>query len=100
MKMNEMSEPITATVTLICDVKIVINDPDVLTRVTGPGGDEWRSQLYNLRTEKDVFEHLAYNRLANGCENAKSLDGWADLPKEAVSMSIDRQSIEAREERS
>lgn len=70
------------------EVRITINDPDVIERVTGPGGDEWRSQLYNLYTEKDVLDHLAYNCIANGEQNASRLDGWADLPKEAVEMEI------------
>ncbi len=77
-----------ATVQFRCDVEVIINDPRVITSVTGPEGDEWRSQFYGLRTERDVIEHLAYNCVANGCTNAKLLDGWADLPADAVSMRI------------
>jgi len=89
-----MSNQGRAKMTFICDVEVIINDPDVITRVTGPGGDEWHSQLYDLRTESDVVEHLARNCLANGVNNAKMLDGWADLPENAVSMRLIRDSIE------
>lgn len=75
-------------VLLTQEVSITINDPDVIERVTGPKGDEWRAQLYNLHTEEDVLAHLAYNALVNGCENAALLDGWADLPADAVSMEV------------
>lgn len=69
-------------------VEIDINDPDVIERVTGPKGDEWRAQLYNLHTEEDVLQHLAYNCAVNGQQNAASLDGWADLPVDAVQMQV------------
>lgn len=84
-----------AIVSMHCDVEVTINDPEVITRYTGPGGDEMREQFYKLRTEQDVIEHLAYNCLANGCENAKLLDGWADLSGDAVAMRIVQQSVEA-----
>lgn len=76
------------TVTMEVEVEVEISDPDVIERVTGPGGDEWRAHLYDLRTEADVLEHLAYNCVANRCESAWLLDGWADLPKEAVQMRV------------
>lgn len=75
-------------------VRVQVNDPDVIDRVTGPKGDEWRAQLYDLNTEEDVLQHLAYNCLANGAENAMLLDGWADLPEDAVVMSIEPHSAE------
>ena len=75
-------------VSLEVDVEIEINDSDAIERVTGPGGDEWRSQLYDLHTAGDVLNHLAYNAVANGQVNAKSLDGWADLPADAVRMEV------------
>lgn len=81
-------EPQKKVVTFIVDVELQIADPDVIERVTGPGGDEWREQLYDLHTEQDVLKHLAYNCVANGCENATMLDGWADLPREAVRMRV------------
>jgi hypothetical protein len=83
-----MSEAKTFHVELIRTVEITINDPDVIERVTGPNGDNWREQLYNLHTEEDVLAHLAGNCLANGQENASNLDGWGDLPVEAVQMKV------------
>jgi len=75
-------------VTLEACVEIAIRDPDVIERVTGPGGDEWRAQLYNLRTEDDVLDHLAYNAVANNVERVNQLDGWADLPDDAATMEV------------
>jgi hypothetical protein len=70
-------------------VRVTINDPDVIERVTGPGGDEWRSRLYSsIKTERDVLNHLAYNAIANGATNLKHLDGWADLDPDAAEMSV------------
>jgi hypothetical protein len=71
-----------------CVVEIEVNDPDVIERVTGPKGDEWRSYAYDLRTEQEVLEHLAHAAVVAGVDNAKTLDGWADLPKNAVTMRI------------
>lgn len=83
--------------------EIVINDPDVIERVTGPGGDEWRAVDDNLHTEKDVLGHLAYNCLLNGITKVNQLDGWADLPDDAATMfpvpnSVDLLGVETREE--
>ena len=78
----------THTVRLLVEVEIEVNDPDVIERVTGPDGDQWRAQLYDLHTEADVLGHLAYNCAVNGCVNASLLDGWADLPPGAVSMQV------------
>src|SRR5690242_4364091 len=82
------AKAIRACVVVSREVEIAISDPDVIERVTGPKGDEWRAQVYNLHTRDDVLEHLAYNCAANGAENARLLDGWADLPAEAVSMRL------------
>lgn len=88
-----------ATIQLTCEVNIIIRDPAVITRYTGPEGDYMRSQFYKLHTEFDVLRHLAYNCIANGCADATSLDGWADLSKDAVSMEIDHGSIESEDAR-
>jgi len=82
------SETVKYRVTQEVTVEIEINDPDVIERVTGPKGDEWRAQLYDLHTSGDVLEHLTYNCLANRCQNAALLDGWGDLPAEAVQMQV------------
>ncbi len=69
-------------------VAVEIRDPEAVTRVTGPGGDEWRSQFYALRTEDDVFEHFAYNAAKNGVTRANQLEGWGDLDDEAVTFRV------------
>lgn len=68
-------------------VIVTVNDPDVIERVTGPGGDEWRAQVYGgLHTANDVLRHLAWNHISGGVERANQLDGWADLPDDAATM--------------
>ena len=74
------------TVDCSTEVEVTINDPDVVERVTGPKGDEWRAQLYDLRTREDVVKHLAIAHLITGHESASKLDGWADLPADAATM--------------
>jgi hypothetical protein len=81
------------SVSLEGHVVVTINDPDVIERVTGPGGDEWREYAYRLHTADEVITHLAYNCIANGAERANQLDGWADLADDAATMGVE--SIEA-----
>lgn len=66
-------------VQLLVTVDIEVHDPDVIERVTGPEGDDWRAQLYPLHTREDVLNHLAANCVRNGADRATLLDGWADL---------------------
>jgi hypothetical protein len=80
-----------------CVVEIDINDPDVIERVTGPKGDDWRSYAYDLRTKQEVLAHLAHAAVLAGVENAKTLDGWADLPSSAVSMRVCEVEAEAQD---
>lgn len=78
-------------------VEIEINDEEAITRVTGPGGDEWRSYAYNLRTREDVLKHWAFNAVANGVDRVNRLDGWADMADDAVVLYVDRDSFEVDE---
>lgn len=71
-------------------VEIEVNNPDVFERVTGPGGDEWRSYAHDLRTKGDVVRHLTFNAVVNGFEQINKLDGWADLPDDACTMVVIR----------
>lgn len=78
-------------------VYVDVHDPDVIERVTGPNGDEWRSQFYGtIRTAEDVVAHFAYNAIANGIEDVRRLDGWADIAFDAVDIHMD--SIETHAE--
>ena len=72
----------TATVYASVEIK----NQDVTERVTGTGGDEWRSQFYRtIETAEDVIEHFAFNAITNGVHDITTLDGWADCdPNDAV----------------
>jgi len=41
--------------------------------------DEWRSQLYDLKTPEEIARHIGYNLVINQW-NLSNLDGWADQP--------------------
>lgn len=59
--------------------------------------DEWgglldprrQEGIYNLETRDEMLQHLAYNAVVNGQSDASRLDGWADIPAEHLSMSVD-----------
>lgn len=95
-------------VSMLCTVHIDIDDglcPDVITRCTenttavnGLGESQgWRDTFYPLETEDQVYEHLAFNCLVNGVTDITRLDGWADVPEDAVRMWVDRSSVEAED---
>lgn len=72
-------------------VYVDVRDPEVIERVTGPGGDEWREQFYRtIQTAEDVVAHFAFNALANGVTDVNRLEGWADVDEDAVEISIDQ----------
>ncbi len=60
---------------------------DWLTRVTG------RDFPYRSRTgpftEREGLEHLAYNAVANGVEDASRLDGWGDLERGMLTLRVE-----------
>jgi len=74
------------TVNLEAEVEITINDPDVIERVTGPDGDDWRHRYYDLYTKTEVLEHLAHN--AFDVNDACKLDGWTDCEPGAATMRV------------
>ena len=76
-------------------VTITVHDPDVLNRVLGPEGEEWRSQFYPLHTLDDVLNHLAFNAISNGVSDISRLEGWADLDSTAVTFELDWSDGEA-----
>jgi len=47
--------------------------------------DEWRSQLYNLKTPEEIAEHVAYNLVINKA-HLSQLDGWVDQPDENAKL--------------
>jgi hypothetical protein len=69
---------------------ITVRNPGVIERVTGPDGDEWRSQFYpTIETADDVVEHFAFNAIANGVHDITRLEGWADCDPADVLIEID-----------
>jgi hypothetical protein len=82
------------------DVQVTINNADVIERVTGPGGDEWRSRFYKLYSEGDVIQHLAIVHLNTGERGVNNLDGWADLGPDDADMFIKYADVEDVEEES
>jgi hypothetical protein len=82
----------------LCDVTIAasvtVHDPEPIERVTGPGGDEWRSQFYDLHTAEDVIEHFVFNAI-QGVHDITKLDGWADVDPAAVTIAIEDTDLHA-----
>ncbi len=72
--------------------RCVDNEPDTNGRGEVKG---WRDFYYDLQTEDEVYAHLAFNCLVNGIEDVRRLDGWADVPEDAVRMWVDRQTVES-----
>ena len=69
----------TVTVTVDTDARGAAEYGDALNPRRQDG-------IYNLETAHELIAHLAYNAVANQRDNAKQLDGWADLPENAVQM--------------
>lgn len=74
--------PVTVTVSI--EIK---PGTDAITRVTGPGGDDWRRSFTNARTRDDVLEHWAIAAV-DGAHDAHDLDGWADLAPGTVTFHL------------
>ncbi len=83
--------PVTVTVY----ATVVVDDPEPFERVTGPDGDEWRSRFYDLYTDADVAEHLAFNAIANRIHDVSELEGWADVQPGLVRVEIDDTDVQA-----
>ena len=68
-------------------VLITIHDDvapaDLITRGMDP---EFASAYYGEMDEKAVLDHWAYNAVMNGVSSPHRLDGWADIPKDAVDL--------------
>ena len=60
---------------------VVVVDQECFDAVT----DEWRSELYDLKTDTQIVEHLAYN-LVQG-RTLTQLDGWANLKDDLADYS-------------
>jgi uncharacterized protein (DUF58 family) len=71
---------VSATVCIVVDTDYTTDFGDALDprRMEGIYSD--------VDTPEAMVAHLAYNAVRNGYRVASSLDGWADLPPEAVDM--------------
>lgn len=58
------------------------------------GGSGWRNIYYDITSREGVLEHLAYNAIANGVEDASRLDGWADLEPGAITMRVQHAALD------
>jgi hypothetical protein len=83
------AESVSREIEMGATVKIVVNDPEgVIGRYVKGGAEHPYGHPYGLTTETQIYEHLAYNALANGVEHANVLDGWADLADDAATMHV------------
>ena len=83
MTVRKFDVEVRATVTIAVDT-------DITTEEYGDALNPRRQDgIYNLETPEELLAHLAYNAVANQREDAVGLDGWADLPREAVCMVVE-----------
>ncbi len=87
--MNETQSPSVYLSELTVYASVEVHDPEPFERVIGPGGDEWRSQFYDLHTAEDVIEHFVFNAVRNGVHDISQLEGWADCDHRSVTISIE-----------
>jgi len=43
--------------------------------------DEWRKQMFDIRTPEEIAQHVAFNMVANRLD-LEQIDGWANLPND------------------
>lgn len=68
-------------------VRVKVNDESAISRCVN-NEDGWRDNFYDFDTQDKVLEAFAFNAILNREENIRRLDGWADLPPEAVTMEV------------
>lgn len=58
--------------------------------INDDGVKTWRMDgIYSgIETEPAIWDHLAYNCIVNGVEDASRLDGWADLDAGQLTMHV------------
>ncbi len=74
-------------------VRITVRNPNAIDRCVN-NEDGWRDTLYDLETTNDVLRHWAFNAVMNGREDVRKLEGWADLPPNAVTLDVRRDSFD------
>ena len=43
----------------------------------------------HVRTEDELYAHLAYNAIFNGVYDASQLEGWGDLERDQITIQVD-----------
>lgn len=88
----------TFDVEVTTTVTVTVNDEDAIARavdnhaapsIAHPEA-RWQDQYWPVADECDVIRHFAFNAVANAVDDASSLDGWADLERDAVTMQVGR----------
>lgn len=76
------------TLPIEANVHILVNEsapPDLFSR----GQDAaWAASMYGPMTERQILEHWAFNAVVNGILHVSSLDGWADVARDAVDIEV------------
>lgn len=80
------------TVTVEVEVEIEVLNEDVIDRCFTDG---WQAHYWPVDEREEVAKHLAFNAVMNGIEDIARLDGWADLPSDAATISVDRRTFYA-----
>lgn len=99
--MSDKGSSVTYNVELNVELEVTIGDQSAILRCTENqddqgvpqpdvrGGSGWRNSYYALDTPEKVIEHLAENCARNGVTDASHLDGWGDLERGVVTMSVE-----------
>lgn len=82
-----MSARYEVTTTVLASV--TVRNPDVIDRVTGLEGNEWRARFYDFHTAAEVVEHFAFNAITNGVHDITRLEGWGDCAQGDVLIEIE-----------
>lgn len=68
---------------------------EVADQVIDVVDDEWRRDLYNLRTPEEIIEMVARNMIQG--RSLSELDGWADQPDNNAKLHIIDEEITIEE---
>jgi len=80
------------TYDLKAEVTFTVSEGVDLMYWTDPASGEKKHRMdgiySDVRTEDELYAHLAYNAIFNGVYDASKLDGWADLERDQITMRV------------